>query len=509
MTDLSTDPVVEGDRQRATSAPENGPALQTRLTEEYGLRYPFVGAGMGFIAHEQLAAAVTNAGGLGVLGASPDPADSLIVMVERLRALTSGLFGVDLICADTGFGPASTDAHIDACIELDVPLVVFHHDPPPARWVNMLRAAGIRVWMQVSSPELVAAAIGLGVHGIVAQGNQAGGHARGHMPLDELLAEIGTNWPDMLLLGAGGISDGAAAAAALSAGADGVWVGTSLVVAEEANAHPEYKRRIVASPGNTLRTNAFGPEWPDQPYRLLATPTVRNADAKVAGADPQQRKAIGQTRLFPHSANLPYDLPTASAVPPTPETSGDWESMVYPAGGGVGAVRRVSPAAEIIREMMSQAYYTLATEHPAPIRRSTAEGIPMATFSGLSHISFSVRDAEASARWWAALLELTEIDRVEGDGWRAILLIHPPSRTILECQQHDENVGEAFDPRRTGFDHLGFKVDTRDDLDQWLARFKQLGVTHSPIADREYGAVLAFKDPDGIQFEMFFKADHP
>ena len=128
------------------------PALQTRLTREYGLRHPFVGAGMGFIAHEQLAAAVTNAGGLGVLGASPDPAASLIVMVERLRALTCGPFGVDLICADTAFGPASTDEHIDASVQLDVPLVVFHHDPPPARWVSTLRSAGIRVWMQASSP---------------------------------------------------------------------------------------------------------------------------------------------------------------------------------------------------------------------------------------------------------------------------------------------------------------------------------------------------------------------
>jgi len=133
----------------------------------------------------------------------------------------------------------------------------------------------------------------------------------------------------------------------------------------------------------------------------------------------------------------------------------------------------------------------------------------MPTFSKVSHISFSVRDAEASAKWWAKVLDLTEIDRVAGDGWRAILLLHPPSRTIIELQQHDENQGEAFDPRRTGFDHMGFKVDKRADLDEWLARFEQLGVTHSPIANGEYGAVLTFKDPDEIQFEMFFKPDHP
>ena len=133
----------------------------------------------------------------------------------------------------------------------------------------------------------------------------------------------------------------------------------------------------------------------------------------------------------------------------------------------------------------------------------------MPTFSRVSHISFSVRDAEASARWWAELLDLTEIERVAGDGWRGILLMHRWSRTIIEFQQHDENHGEAFDPRRTVFDHMVFTVDTRAELDEWRARFERLGVTHSPIADREYGAVLTFKDPDEIQFEMFFKADHP
>jgi nitronate monooxygenase len=362
MSDSSNDPVTDDGHRRAAGALWDVPVLQTRLTREYSVRHPFVGAGMGFIAHEQLAAAVTNAGGLGVLGASPDPPDSLPVMVERLRTLTSGPFGVDLICAATGLGPASTDGHIDTCVQLDVPLVVFHHDPPPARWVRTLRAAGVCVWMQASSPELASAAIELGVNGIVAQGSEAGGHARGRIPLHRLLQMIRHKCPDMLLLAAGGISDGTAAAAAFRAGADGVWVGTSLVVAEEANAHPEYKRRLVDSPGKTLRTNAFGPEWPDQPYRLLATRAVKNAEADVRDAEPQQHDTIGRTRLFPHSVNMSYDLPIRSALPPTPDTSGHWESMAYPAGEGVGSVRSTAPAAEIIREMMGQAYDLLTTE---------------------------------------------------------------------------------------------------------------------------------------------------
>jgi len=139
-----------------------------------------------------------------------------------------------------------------------------------------------------------------------------------------------------------------------------------LVAAVEANAHPEYKHRLIDSPGKTLRTNAFGPEWPDQPYRLLATPAVLSAEASVLGAGSQQQGAIGQTRLFPHSANKLYDMPIRSTLPPTPETSGDWESMAYPAGEGVGAVRSTAPAAEIIAQMMSQAYDILGTEHPVP-----------------------------------------------------------------------------------------------------------------------------------------------
>ena len=368
MPDSSSDPVIDYGHRRRATASRDVAALPTRLTREYGVRHPFVGAGMGFIAHEQLAAAVTNAGGLGVLGASPDPPGSLPVMVERLRALTSGPFGVDLICADTGLGPASIDGHIDVCVQLDVPLVVFHHDPPPARWVSTLRAAGIRVWMQASSPGLAAAAVELGVDGLVAQGSEAGGHARGRIPLHALLRTIRHKWPDMLLLGAGGISDGTGAAAALRAGADGVWVGTSLVAAVEANAHPEYKRRLIDSPGKTLRTKAFGPEWPDQPYRLLATPAVRSAETSVHGAEPPQHDTIGRTQLFPHSVNMPYDMPIRSALPPTPETSGDWESMAYPAGEGVGAVRRIAPAAEIIRKMMSQAYDILTTERPLRVQ---------------------------------------------------------------------------------------------------------------------------------------------
>lgn len=133
----------------------------------------------------------------------------------------------------------------------------------------------------------------------------------------------------------------------------------------------------------------------------------------------------------------------------------------------------------------------------------------MPTFSKVSHISFSSRDKERSAQWWCEVFGLEELDRVKEETWSAVLLIHRPTATIIEFQQHDANEGEEFDPARTGFDHMGLKVDSRGELDEWQAHFERLGVQHTPVVDRDYGGVLTFKDPDGIQFEMFYREGHP
>jgi glyoxylase I family protein len=127
----------------------------------------------------------------------------------------------------------------------------------------------------------------------------------------------------------------------------------------------------------------------------------------------------------------------------------------------------------------------------------------MPGFSDVSHISLSVRDAEKTATWWKEVFGLRELVRLDHhDGWHAILL--ELTETIaIEFQQHDANAGEPFDPVRTGFDHMGLAVDTRDALLEWQAHFESLGVVHTPVADREYGSVLTFKDPDRIQFELF------
>jgi glyoxylase I family protein len=88
-------------------------------------------------------------------------------------------------------------------------------------------------------------------------------------------------------------------------------------------------------------------------------------------------------------------------------------------------------------------------------------------FAKVSHISFSVRDAEATAAWWREVFAMESLEDVSGDGWRGIVLIHPETATIIEFQEHDANARERFDPRRTGFDHMGLLVSDRAQLVAW------------------------------------------
>ncbi|MGH3758891.1 VOC family protein [Actinophytocola sp.] len=133
----------------------------------------------------------------------------------------------------------------------------------------------------------------------------------------------------------------------------------------------------------------------------------------------------------------------------------------------------------------------------------------MPGFSKVSHISFSARDAAASASWYRRVLGFEPLDEFRGAHWVSVLVIHPATRLIVELQQHDANAGEEFDPRRTGFDHLSLVVDSRAELDEWLAHFARLGVRHSPIADLDGRSLLSFRDPDGIQLELYHRPDHP
>ena len=133
----------------------------------------------------------------------------------------------------------------------------------------------------------------------------------------------------------------------------------------------------------------------------------------------------------------------------------------------------------------------------------------MPTLAGYSHVSLSVRDRDASRRWYEEVLGFRMIDEsVEGD-YTEWILLHPEAKAILCLQQHEGNRGEEFDPVRTGGDHVGFRVESRADLDEWERWFEKHDVEHTPTVDRPYGSVLCFKDPDRFQLELFYRENHP
>ena len=131
--------------------------------------YPFVSAGMGFVSYPPLVTAVSNAGGIGVLGNAVEPPPSTQSLIRMIAEGTHNLFGVDLLHDTTAFGPATTDAHIDVCVSERVKLVVFHMNVPPRNWVDTLHAAGCRVWQQAASVEQALEAAHVGVDAVIAQ----------------------------------------------------------------------------------------------------------------------------------------------------------------------------------------------------------------------------------------------------------------------------------------------------------------------------------------------------
>jgi NAD(P)H-dependent flavin oxidoreductase YrpB (nitropropane dioxygenase family) len=328
----------------------HGPSPRTRLTEAFGIRYPIAAAGMAFVGMtSDLAIAVCRAGGIGALGVGKLPPSAMAAMIGQIRAATEAPFNVNFITIFT------EPAHIDMCIELHVPIVSFHWGHPDRRTIDRLRAAGIKVWEQVGGIEAGKRAVGDGIDAIIAQGTEAGGHNYGTLPGLALIPEMVDKVRPPMLMASGGIADGRGLAAALSLGADGVWIGSRLVASTEAYAHPDYKKRLVEAAGtDTTLSSAFGPEERSfNPMRVLRNAVTRRwegheTDIPVALAD---RPIIGQTNIL----GQPFDLPEFTNFVPMPTTDGDLDRMPMLAGEGVGLIDAIEPVATILTRMAEDA----------------------------------------------------------------------------------------------------------------------------------------------------------
>ena len=335
----------------------------TRLCGELGIEHPILSVGFGPGAGAELAAAVSNAGGLGVIGASGQQPDVLRALIAHTRELTDRPFGANLILDDLGDPEraAGIRERYELLVEEGVPLLVyFEGDPAP--FVDHAHAAGVRVAIQVGSPGEARHAADAGVDIVIAQGYEAGGHVAGRASLFVNLPTIVDAVAPLPVLASGGIADGRGLAAALMLGAEGVSLGTRFVASEEAFVVDGYKQRVVeAGAEDTVYTeDLFDVFWPGVPHRAIKSRVFEEWDAAgkpPPGERPHEGEPIGTYRS-PHRD--PVEVPRYASFMLTPWFDGDPELGPMWAGESVALVDSILPAGEIVRRIAVEADEVLA-----------------------------------------------------------------------------------------------------------------------------------------------------
>jgi NAD(P)H-dependent flavin oxidoreductase YrpB (nitropropane dioxygenase family) len=320
--------------------------LATRFTELVGCKVPIQLAGMGAIATPELAAAVSNGGGLGMVGLAMLDAAAVEALIGRIAALTAAPFGVNFLMPFL-----ERDALEVAAARVRV--VEFFYGEPERELVEVVHRGGALACWQVGSRQEALAAQRAGCDLVVAQGVEAGGHVRGTLARTLLLEQV-VPALRVPVIAAGGIATARDVASALEAGADGVRVGTRFAAAAESGVHPKYRAALVAAKaGDTVLTEAYSVGWPNAPHRVLKS--------AVAAAEACADEVVGEVGLGGRQ------LPVArfDVLPPTAATKGRIEAMALYAGESVEAVRGVQPAAQILAELAEGAEALLGGDAPA------------------------------------------------------------------------------------------------------------------------------------------------
>lgn len=240
-----------------------------KLNEQLGIKYPILQGGMANIATGSFAAAVSNAGGLGIIGAGGMDAESLRREIRQCAELTDKPFGVNIMLLN----PESEKMAQVVCEEKV--FLVTTGAGNPGQYVKLWKEHDIKVFPVVSAPSLAIRMASLGVDGIIAEGTEGGGHI-GEMTTMTLVPQICAEI-DLPVIAAGGIASGRQMLAAEALGAAGVQIGTLLLVADECPIHENYKNRVLKARSSQITvTGRIG----GTPVRLIRNPMSREYIAK-------------------------------------------------------------------------------------------------------------------------------------------------------------------------------------------------------------------------------------
>ena len=302
--------------------------IKTPVCELLGIEYPVFQGGMAWIADAELAAAVSNAGGLGVIAAGNAPAEYVTGQIRKAKTLTDKPFGVNIMLMSP-----YTDEVAEAAAKEGVAAVITGAGNP-LKYMKLWTGAGVKVIPVVASTGLAKLAQRGGAVAVIAEGGESGGHV-GEITTMALVPQV-CDVVDIPVIAAGGVGDGRGVAAAFMLGAVGVQIGTRFLVAKECNVHRNYKDKILAA--KDIDTITTGKRL-GHPVRSLKTPFSREFFAKEydSGVTAEELEAFGAGAL------------KLAAV------DGDLKNGCFLAGQIAGMISKEQSAKDIIEELMSGA----------------------------------------------------------------------------------------------------------------------------------------------------------
>jgi nitronate monooxygenase len=315
-------------------------SVRTQVCELLGVEHPIVQAPVGTAAVPRLAAAVSNAGALGMVALTW--AADVAGVIRETAALTGRPFGGNLVLA--------WDQHrrLDQALEAGLRIVSFTWGDP-AVYVDRAHQAGALVLHTVASAQEARRAVASGVDVVVAQGWEAGGHVWGSVATLPLVPAVVDAVAPVPVIAAGGIGDARGVAAVLALGAQAAWLGTRFLLAEETPLHEEYRRRLIAAAETDAHwyANLYQVGWPDAPHRALRNSTAQaweSAGRPAPGSRPGEGEQIARRTsgepIVRYSSALPLE-----------GTTGEVAALSLWAGQSVALATRTQPAADIVAEL--------------------------------------------------------------------------------------------------------------------------------------------------------------
>jgi NAD(P)H-dependent flavin oxidoreductase YrpB (nitropropane dioxygenase family) len=314
---------------------------RTPVCELLGIEQPIVQAPIAEVP--RLAAAVSNAGALGTVTLTWSA--DVGATVRQTAALTSRPFAGNLVLTE--------DRHrrLDQALEAGLRIISFLWGDP-AGYIKRVHDAGGIVLHTVGNAEEARRAVDSGADVSVAQGVEAGGHVWGTVGTLPLVPAVVDAVAPVPVLAAGGIGDARGVAAVLALGAQGAWLGTRFLMAEEMPVHEDYRRALIAAAETDARLfpNLYEVGWPDSPHRALDNSTARAWES--AGRPPLARRP-GYSDVIAHFASGEA-IVRYEPAPPMAGTTGDIEALSMWAGQSVALVKQSQSAADIVAELTSR-----------------------------------------------------------------------------------------------------------------------------------------------------------